>query len=76
MEEFVATTGNALSSIGHSLGSVGVAAKVLVLAHPISAAAVGGAALGMGAYVALSKALSKKTVVELEAPVAPAMAAA
>ena len=41
--------------IGSSLAGLGTAAKVLVLAHPLSVAAVGGALLGAGVYHVLTR---------------------
>lgn len=61
----------ATPGIGSSLAGLGTAVKVLVLTHPVSLAAVGGALLGAGVYHALTRGRGKT-----ETPPAPAADAA
>jgi hypothetical protein len=63
MEAEIATAASSngtLSAVGNSLMGVGSAAKALVVTHPISMAAAGGALLGILAYRSLSKRRAKK----------------
>jgi len=63
MEAQIATavsSNGTLSAVGNSLMGVGSAAKALVVSHPMSMAAAGGALLGILAYRSLSKRRAKK----------------
>jgi hypothetical protein len=60
--------------IGASLASLGTAVKVLVLSHPASLAAVGGALLGAGAYHMLTRKRAPAATPAPEPAAAPAAA--
>ena len=60
--------------IGSSLAGVSTAAKVFVLAHPVSIAIVGGAALGAGLYHLVTRKSSAPAEVDVAPAAAPAAA--